>query len=130
MGAPPGQPIIADGLALMPGIADIMIAGNRAKANTEATHHLGRIPHVVLDIGAVDRDVAGMDDEIGALPGDPHRERRPIIREMPLAGAQMRVGDLNYSHSAPHRKVPTSGIRANTREQPAAISRSAWSMGQ
>jgi len=103
MSAPSLQPRAGHRLARVPGVADVMIAGNRAKSNAEAVHQLARIFQVFLDIGAVDRDVAGMDDEIGALRRDPLSERRPIIGEMRLAGAQMRVGDLDYQHSAPHR---------------------------
>jgi len=36
-----------------------------------------------------------MDDEVGALLGDPTDERRPVVGEMRLAGAQMRVRDLD-----------------------------------
>ena len=36
-----------------------------------AVHQLRGIGHVVFDIGAVDRHIAGMDHEIRALRGDP-----------------------------------------------------------
>ena len=114
----------------MSGITDIVIAGNRAKAHAEGAHQLGCVSQIVLDTGAVDRDVAGMDDQIAALRCDPRRERRPVVGKMRFAAADMRIGDLNYPHSTPHRKAARSGIPAKTREQPAAIRRSAWSAGQ
>jgi hypothetical protein len=106
-------------------IADIVIAGNRAKANAEAAHQLGGISQIVFGIGAVDRHVAGMDDEIGPLVGNPCRERRPIVSEMRLAAAEMRVRDLDYAHSAPHRNAASSGIPPKTCVQPADSRRSA-----
>jgi hypothetical protein len=75
----------------VPGVADVMIAGNRAKADAETPHQFGRMAQVVLDIGAVDCNVARMDDEVGPLCCDPYRERRPIVGKMPLAGAQMGI---------------------------------------
>lgn len=98
-----------------------MIAGHGTKPRAQAAHKLGAVPQIRLDLGAVDRDVAGVDDEIGALLGDPAGERRPIVGEMRLAGAQMRVRDLYYPHCASWRKAARSGIRAKTCEHPAAI---------
>jgi hypothetical protein len=45
-----------------------------------------------------------MDDEVGVLLGDPTGEGRPVVCEMRLTGAQMRVRDLNYPHRSPRRK--------------------------
>jgi hypothetical protein len=106
-------------------IPDIVIAGNRAKGHAEAAHQLGCVTQIVLDIRAVDGDVPGMDDEIGVLCGDPRRKRRPIVGKMSFAAAEMRVRDLDYPHSAAHKKDERSGIPAKTREQPAPIRRSA-----
>ena len=53
-----------------------------------------------FDPGAIERHIAGMDDEIGMLVGDPRRERRPIVDQMWLVPAQMRVGNLDNSHLA------------------------------
>src|SRR6266481_3498063 len=130
MGAPTCQPLAVDRLARVPHIADIMIAGHRPKGHSQVTHQASGVSQIFLDIGAVDGDIAGMDHEVGALGGDPRRERRPIVSEMRLARAQMRVRDLNYPHASPQRNSARSGIRAKTREHPAAISRSAWSPGQ
>jgi len=38
-----------------------------------------------------------MDHEIGMLVGDPRGELRPVVGEMWLVLAQMRVGNLNKS---------------------------------
>jgi hypothetical protein len=87
----------------VPGIADIVIAGNCAKPHAEGAHQLGCVSQIVLDIGAVYGDVSGMNDKVGVLRGDPSRQRRPIGREMRFAAAEVRVRDLNYPHSAPHK---------------------------
>jgi hypothetical protein len=80
-------------------VADIVVAGHRAKPHPQPAHQLGAIAHVFLDIGAIHGDVAGMDDKVWALISDPARERCPIVGEMRLAGAQMRVRDLNEAKS-------------------------------
>jgi hypothetical protein len=80
-------------------VADIVVAGHRAKPHPQPAHQLGAIAHVFLDIGAIHSDVAGMDDKVWALISDPARERCPIVGEMRLAGAQMRVRDLNEAKS-------------------------------
>jgi hypothetical protein len=100
---PPRQPLGGDWLTGVPGIADIVIAGNCAKPHAEGAHQLGCVSQIVLDIGAVYGDVSGMNDEVGVLRGDPSRQWRPIGREMRFAPAEMRVRDLNYPHSAPHK---------------------------
>jgi hypothetical protein len=82
----------------MPVVADIMVAGHRAPADAEFVQQTGAIGKIGLDRGAVDGDVAGMDHEIGVSCSDPRRKRRPIVGKMPLAGAEMRVRNLDYSH--------------------------------
>ena len=90
--APPThEPLISDWLPGVSGIAHIVIAGNCAKADSETAHQLGRVSQIVVDIGAVDSDVAGVNDKVRVLRGDPRCERRPIVREMRLRTAQMGV---------------------------------------
>ena len=103
VGAPPREPLVADGLSGVSGVADIVVAGNGEDTHTEGLHQLGRVLQVFLGVGAVHGDVPGVDDEVGVLCGDPGCERRPILCEMRLTGAQMRVRNLDYSHCTPHR---------------------------
>jgi hypothetical protein len=102
MRVPPGEALTRDGLARVGGIADIVVAGDSEPAHSQPAQQPGRIRHVVIHLGAVDRDIAGMDHEIGPLFRDPIRDRRPVVGKMRLAPAQMGVGDLNY----PHRPSP------------------------
>ena len=88
----------AGGLMLVAGIADIMIARHSPKPHAQTVHEFGGIPEILLDVGAIDSDVAGMDDEVGILLDDPPCERRPIGIEMRLTRTEMRVGNLNNSH--------------------------------
>src|SRR5271170_5762660 len=130
MEMPAGQAFAVDRLTRVGGIADIVVARDRAPAHPQITQQPGGIDHVVVDLGPIDGDIAGMNDEIRALPGNPSRERRPVVGEMRLAPAQMRVGDLNYAHHPSPKWAARSVIRAKTREHPAATSRSAWPSGQ
>ena len=98
MTLPRAKPLGIDWLAGMPSIADIVVAGDRPPADSEFVHQMGGIAEVGFDPGAINGHIAGMDHEIGMLVGDPRRERRPIIGEMWLVPAQMRVGNLNNSH--------------------------------
>ena len=83
-----------------------MVAGDRPPADSEFVHQLGGEAEVSFDPGAIESHIAGMDDEIGMLVGDPRRERGPIVDEMWLVRAQMRVGNLDNSHSALLRSNP------------------------
>src|SRR6516162_1581047 len=125
MGTPAPEPLFTDWLAVVTRISDIMVAGHRAKPHAQTVHQLSGIPQILFDIRPVHGDVPRMDDEVGALLDDPTGERRPVVGEMHLAWAQMRVGDLNYPHRPSRRKAARSGILAKTREHPAAINRSA-----
>ena len=49
---------------------------------------------VLLVVGAIDRHVAGMHDEVGVLRDDPVAQRRPVRAEMPLGRAEVGVGNL------------------------------------
>ena len=105
MAAPALQPRLVDRLMAVAGIPDIVVAGDRAKPHPQAAQELGCMAQVFFDIGAVDGDVAGMDDEVRALLADPTGERRPVVGEMRLPGAQMRVRDLNYPHHSSRRRA-------------------------
>jgi hypothetical protein len=49
----------------------------------------------VLEIGAVDRHVAGADDEVALLRGQELDEQFPIVMEERTTAAQMGVGNLD-----------------------------------
>jgi hypothetical protein len=98
MTLPSAEPLGIDRLVGMPSVADIMVSGDRPPADSECAHQLGGEAEVSFDSGAIDSHIAGMDHEIGMLVGDPRRERRPIVEELWLLLAQMRVGNLNNSH--------------------------------
>jgi len=87
-----------DWLAGMTSLADIMVAGDRPPADPEFVHQVGGEAEVSFDSGAIGSHIAGMDHEIGLLVGDPCRKRHPIVDEMWLVPAQVRVGNLNNSH--------------------------------
>src|SRR6516164_4219093 len=71
MGVPALEPLVIDRLKVVAGIADIMVAGHRAKPHSQAAHQLRGIPQILFDIGGVHGNVPRMDDEVGALRGDP-----------------------------------------------------------
>jgi hypothetical protein len=98
MTLPRAKPLGIDWLAGIPSVADIMVAGDRPPAGSEFVQQVGGEAEVSFDSGAIDSHIAGMDHKIGMLVGDPRRERRPIVEEMWLVPAQMRVGNLNNSH--------------------------------
>ena len=98
MGAPALESFLIDGLMVVAGIADIMIARHSPKPHAQTVHEFGGIPEILFDVGAIDSDVAGMDDEVGILLDDPPCEWRPIGIEMRLTRTEMRVGNLNNSH--------------------------------
>jgi hypothetical protein len=56
--------------------------------------------------GTIDGHIAGRNHKIGMLVSDPRRKRRPIVDEIWLVPAQMRVGDLNNSQQRPLRSNP------------------------
>ena len=109
MGTPALKPFPVDRLTAVAGIADIMVPGDRAKTYPQAAHQLGGIPQILFDIGAVHGHVPRVDDEVGALLGDPTGKWGPVVCEMRLTGAQMGVRDLNYPHHSPRRKQLTQG---------------------
>ena len=99
MAPPRAKPIGIDRLTGMPSVADIVVAGDRPPAGSEFVHQMGGVAEVSFDAGAIDGHIAGMDHEVGVLVGDPRRERRPIVGEMWLVPAQMRVGKPKFSDS-------------------------------
>ena len=91
MTLPRAKALGIDWLAGMPRVADIMVAGHRPPLDSESVHQLSGEAEVNLDSGAISGHIAGMDYEIGMLVGDPRRKPRPIVGEMWLVPAQMRV---------------------------------------
>src|SRR6516162_6561183 len=126
MEAPAGQAFFVYRLARMARLADIVVARDRAKPHSQFAQQTGGIGQIVFNPGAVNSDVAGMDDEIRTLRIDPSCERRPVIGEMRLSPAQMRVGDLNYAHRRSPKWAASSVIWAKTCRHRAAMSWSAW----
>jgi hypothetical protein len=55
------------------------------------------LPGTII-IGAVDREVARVDDEVGAHSFDPAGNRLPIVVEVRLGRAEMGVADLDDLH--------------------------------
>ena len=98
MTPPRAKPLGIDRLVGMPRVADIMVAGDRPPADSEFVHQVGGRAEVSFYTGAIHSHIPGMDHQIGMLASDPRRKRRPIVEEMWLVPAQMRVGNLNNSH--------------------------------
>jgi hypothetical protein len=107
MTLPRAKPLGIDRLAGMASVADIMVAGHCPPANSKFVQELSGITEVNLGSGAIDGHIAGMDHEIGMLVGDPGRKRHPIVGEIWLALAEMRVGNLNNSRWLTFRSNPT-----------------------
>ena len=99
MTLPRAKALGIDWLAGMTRVADIMVAGHRPPPDSEFVHQLSGVAEVNFDSSAIKGHIAGMDYEIGMLVGNPRRKQRPIVGEMWLVLAQMRVGNLNNSHS-------------------------------
>ena len=91
MVCPSRQPLGIDRLLAMTGIADIVVARQPSEPHPEPPHQPGAMPQVILAIRAIDGDIAGVDDKVGALGFDPCRQRRPVAGEMRFHGAQMGV---------------------------------------
>jgi hypothetical protein len=67
MGAPTLESFLINGLVVVVGIADIMVARYGPKPHARTVHEFGSVPEILFDVGAIDSDVAGMDDEVGML---------------------------------------------------------------
>jgi hypothetical protein len=80
------------------GVDLVMVSGTPPPADSEFVHQSSGVTEVNFDSRAIESHIAGMDHEIGMLVGDPRREQRPVVGEMWLVLAQMRVGNLNKSH--------------------------------
>jgi hypothetical protein len=79
MVAPALESFLINGLVVVAGIADIMVAGYSPKSHAQTVHEFGSVPEILFDVGAIDSDVAGMDDEeaLQGLPlGGARRARR------------------------------------------------------
>ena len=110
MSAPAPEPFLCDRLRAIACVADIVIAGHRTKPHPQPAHQLGAIAHVLLDAGAIHGDVGRMDNKVGMFVNAPMGERRPIVCEVRLAGAQMHVRDLNEAKS--HIKSDNHGYHS------------------
>lgn len=100
-------------LMLVIRVTDIMIARQGAERDAESVHRRRTMSQILLVVGAVDCDVAGVDHEIRALHRDPGGERRPIIGKVRLCWAQMRVGNLNDAKHAGMRPLASDRLRAS-----------------
>jgi hypothetical protein len=95
MPPPAVDPLVIDRLMRIAGVADVVIAGQREQRDAEGAHQLRAMRRIGLLVGRIDRHVAGVDDQIG--PPRPQRcgYRLPIGSEMPLARAEVSIGNLN-----------------------------------
>jgi hypothetical protein len=91
MTLPRAKPLGIDRLAGVTSVADIMVTGDRPPTDSEFVHQVSGEAKVSFDSAAIDSHIAGMDHELGMLVGDPCRKRRPIVEEIWLVPAQMRV---------------------------------------
>ena len=100
-------------LMRMMGFTDIMVAGDAQNRHAERGQKAAAIAEVLVDIGAIDRDVAGMDDKIVFLRRQPGRERLPVAGKMRLVGTEMSVRDLyDPTHDHPPNTPSPMGMRA------------------
>src|SRR5690606_11792264 len=102
--APAHQALRIDGLVAFGKMTDIVIARKGENACGKFVEAGAAEQKVGLHIGAIDRQVAGVDDEIGLLLVDPGNERLPVAVEVRLDGAEVGVCNLNDPHGyAPSR---------------------------
>ena len=96
MAPEPRQPLRVAGLprGAFRMIADIMVARQRVHGARQARQARGGEGHVRLAVGAVERDIAGGDDQVGRLGGEVLHHRVEIGTEQRGPRAKMRVGNL------------------------------------
>jgi hypothetical protein len=109
MAAPAVEPFGIHRLMEMPRLADIVVARHGEHRGRKARQQLGAITEILLVVGAVDRDVPAMDDEVGLLHLDPGPQWGPVRLEMALAGAEMGVRDLEDTKHRPISLSPGLG---------------------
>ncbi len=80
----------------LPGVvADVVIAGDGAERDVEPGVARPGECQVILDIGAVEADVPGVDDEIRLEDGNDAHQRLKVGDKPGPVSTQMGVGDLD-----------------------------------
>src|SRR5829696_7427323 len=102
MATPSVEPTCIHGLMRMPGFADVVVSRHRKHRRGEGREQRGAVAEIVFVVGAIDGDVAAVNDEMRPLCRDPRAKRRPIRLEMTLARAEMGVRDLDDTN---HRAI-------------------------
>jgi hypothetical protein len=86
----------------MPRLADIVVARYCEHRNAKIGKELRAEPEVVLIIGAVDCDIAAVEDKIRVLSLDPGSKWSPVRLEVTLTRAEMGVRDMQDTKHEPH----------------------------
>ena len=108
---PAGHAFGIDGLVEADGqrrLADIVVAGDRHPRGGQAILLRPGESDVILVAGAVEGDIAAVDDEIGRLAPHLVDENVPVVDEVSALAADVRVGDLD---DADRGLRPTRGVR-------------------
>ena len=108
MASPARQALGIDRLMGMMGFADVVIARNDEHRRGQLLQERRAMAAILLDIRAVDRDIAGMDDEVGSLDVDPRLQGRPVGREMGFRRTEMRVRYLDDAFHPPALACPSA----------------------
>lgn len=104
MAAPAHQALRIDGLVAFGKMTDVVIARKGEDTRGKFVEAGAAEQKVGLHVSTIDRQVAGVDDEIGLLLVDPGNERFPVAVEVRLDGAEVSVCNLNDPHGyAPSR---------------------------
>ncbi len=112
--APAREPRRVDWLARAWQVPDVVVAGQAQDRYRQPPDQFGREIEVLVVVGAIDRQVPGVDHEVRGEVGDPTRERLPVVVEVGLRRAEMRVGDLEQLHGHRGRNAvrhPRTGPR-------------------
>jgi len=96
--APAFEPDIVDRLVRAGHVADVVIAGNDQHRHVEFAEQRHGEDDVVRLVGAVDGEVAGVQDEVGVYLLDPAANGLPVAVEVRLGRAEMRIADLDDFH--------------------------------
>jgi len=104
MTAPAHQALGIDRLVTIRKMTDIVIARKGENAGRKFVQAGAAEQKVGLHVGTIDREVAGVNDEVRLLLVDPGNERFPVAIEVRLDGAEVGVCNLNDPHGyAPSR---------------------------
>jgi hypothetical protein len=68
-----------------------MVAGDAEHGRAQCRKSGSAINHIVFDVGAVNRHVSRVDDEVRSMRLDPGEERFPVACEVPLARTKVGV---------------------------------------